>query len=93
MPLEKMRYSLKDRPPWWPAATDYSATAIRSLTRKDIEFLHSSVIGAMKEECPELLFAPSELEMGIQYMQAARLQAAGPNITVPKIKQLNPESY
>lgn len=52
-PRGSFRYAFEDRPPWWPAATDYSATAIKSLTRKDIEFLHSSLIGAMKEECPE----------------------------------------
>jgi hypothetical protein len=50
-----VRYAFEDRPAWWPSTTEYSKNQCNSLQRSLLEVLHSTLIGAMKDEAPHLL--------------------------------------
>jgi hypothetical protein len=47
-----VRYTFDDRPHWWPSTTEYSNNMSKTLLRRDLEVLHSTLIGSMREETP-----------------------------------------
>lgn len=49
------RYAFEDRPHWWPSTIEYSSKMCNSLDWRDLNVLHSMLIGSMREETTEAL--------------------------------------